>query len=190
MEMKKLTGLGVLTVLFLFGSAGQAQDKAKPEEQSKSVTLVKVQVVLAEYDGDKKVAILPYSFLVGSERANYTNYSNFVRVGVRVPFNGTDKDGKTQYIDIGSNIDCGVTTQDDGRYSVRLSFERSSLYAPKEGEDKSAVTAMQAGQPFVPNFRSQSLVILKDGQTTEIMAAADPLNGHVFRLSVTLNVQK
>ena len=49
---------------------------------------------------------------------------------------------------------------------------------------------MQAGQPFVPTFRSQSLVVLKDGETTEMMAAADPLDGHVFRLGVTLNVQK
>ena len=49
---------------------------------------------------------------------------------------------------------------------------------------------MQAGQPFVPTFRSQSLVVLKDGETTEMMAAADPLDGHVFRLGVTLNAQK
>jgi hypothetical protein len=49
---------------------------------------------------------------------------------------------------------------------------------------------MRAGQPCAPTFRSQSLGVLKDGETTEMMAAADPLDGQVFWLGVTLNVQK
>jgi hypothetical protein len=37
---------------------------------------------------------------------------------------------------------------------------------------------------------AQSLVLVKDGQNLEVLTAADPLNGHVFRISLTLNVQK
>jgi hypothetical protein len=73
---------------------------------------------------------------------------------------------------------------------MRLNIERSSLYGAKKDDEKGAISTVEAGQPLVPTFRSQSLVVLKDGQTTEIMSAADPLNGHVFRINVTLVVQK
>ena len=189
MKTKMPIGLVCLVVLSLC-STGRAQDKPKAEEQKKVVTPVKVQVALTEYDGEKKVAVLPYSFLVNSERSSYTNYSNFLRVGVRVPVSGMEKDGKAQYIDIGSNIDCGLTTEDDGRFSVRLTIERSSLYSTRKDDDKNNISAPELGQPLVPTFRAQSLVVLRDGQTTEIISAADPLNGHVFRVNVTLNVQK
>jgi len=184
-------GLVCLSALLLLGQAARAQDKPKAEEQQKKViTPVKVQVTLTEYDGEKKVAVLPYSFLMNSEKGYNTNYSNFLRVGVRVPVAGMDKDGKAQYVDIGSNIDCGVTTEEEGHFSMRLNIERSSLYGAKKDDEKAAISTAETGQPLVPTFRSQSLVVLKDGQTTEVMSAADPLNGHVFRINVTLVVQK
>jgi len=31
---------------------------------------------------------------------------------------------------------------------------------------------------------------LRDGQTSENLLSTDPLNGHTFRVSVTINVQK
>lgn len=189
--MKTSIGVVCLSALLFLGSSARAQDKPKAEEQQKKViTPVKIQITLTEYDGEKKVAVLPYSLLMNSEKGSYTSYSNFLRVGVRVPLAGLDKDGKAQYVDIGSNIDCGVTTEDEGRFSMRLNIERSSLYGAKKDDEKAAISAAETGQPLVPTFRSQSLVALKDGQTTEVMSAADPLNGHVFRINVTLVVQK
>lgn len=188
--MKTSIGLVCLgTFLLAVDPAGHAQEKTKTEGQKRVITPVKIQVALTEYDGDKKVAVLPYSFLMNSEKGYNTNYENFLRVGVRVPVPGVEKESKPEYIDVGSNIDCGVTTQDDERFSIRLRIERSSLYGAKK-DDINAAAVAEAGQPLVPTFRSQSLIVLKDGQTAEIISAADPLNGHVFRISVTLNVQK
>ena len=188
--MKKAVGITVFSVTLLMCVSGLAQDKANSAEKAKAITPVKLQVVLTESDGDKKIASLPYSFLVNSEPGAHTGFSNFTRVGVRVPVAGVGKDGQAQFVDVGSNIDCGVQTEEDGRFSVRLNFERSSLYFQGRGDEKGTVRMAETGQPYIPTIRTTTLVLLKDGQTTEALAAADPLNGHVFRISVTLNVQK
>ena len=188
--MKKAVSIAVLFVTLLMCAAGRGQDKANSPEKAKAITPVKLQVVLTEFDGDKKVASLPYSFLISAEAGGHTGFTNFMRVGVRIPVAGVGKDGQAQFVDVGSNIDCGVQTEDDGRFSVRLNFERSSLYFQGRGDEKGAVRTAESGQPYIPTIRTQTLVLVKDGQTAEALTAADPLNGHVFRISVTLNVQK
>src|SRR5690242_2415557 len=59
----------------------KTQEKPKTEEQKPSVP-VKVQVVLAEFDGDKKISSMPYTFMV---IAGGRHNSTYVRTGVRVP---------------------------------------------------------------------------------------------------------
>jgi hypothetical protein len=188
--MKKAASIAALFASLVLCAHGRAQDKANSPEKAKSITPVKVQVLLTESDGDKKIASLPYSFLVNAEPAGHTGFSNFTRVGVRVPVAGVGKDGQAQFVDVGSNIDCGVQTEEDGRFSVRLNFERSSLYFQGRGDEKGAVRTAETGQPYIPTLRTQTLVLVRDGQTAEALSAADPLNGHVFRITVTLSVQK
>lgn len=188
--MKKAVSIAALFASLLPCAFGQTQEKSNLTEKSKSITPVRLQVILTETDGDKKIAILPYSFLMNSEPGGHTAFSNFTRVGVRVPVAGVGKDGQAQFVDVGSNIDCGVQTEEDGRFSVRLNFERSSLSFQGRGEEKGTMRTSETGQPYIPTIRTQSIVLLKDGQTTEAVMASDPLNGHVFRITVTLSLQK
>lgn len=181
--MKKIAG--VLAVLLLVVAFGRAQE---PKEKPKRIIIpVKIQIQLTEFDGDKKVAVLPYSFLAQAEKKDFPGFDNALRVGVRIP--SPDKDGKASYIDIGSNIDCGVVSRDDGLFEMRLNFERSSLYGEKKGQDAIAASS-EAGQPIVPTMRIASVILVKDGQTTQIISAADPLNGHIFHIDVTLTAPK
>src|SRR5579864_2036688 len=188
--MKKPTAICCALLMLVFACAARGQEKAKSTENAKPSTPVKVQVVLTEYDGEKKVANLPYSFQMYSEPGGSASFTNFTRVGVKVPVASIGKDGQSQFVDVGSNIDCGVKTEEDGRFTVRLNFERSSLYFQGPGDEKGSIRTSGAGQPYLPNIRATSLVLLKDGQTLEALAAADPMNGHIFRINVTLNVQK
>lgn len=188
--MKKGIATFVVLALFLSCPLGRAQEKASPSDKPKSSTPVKLVVVLTEYDGDKKIASLPYSILINSDPSGHVAYSSFTRVGVRVPVASAGKDGQSTFVDVGSNIDCGVQTEEDGRFSVRLNFERSSLYFQGRGDEKGTIKTAEAGQPYIPTMRAQSLVLVRDGQSLEVLTAADPLNGHVFRISLTLNVQK
>src|SRR5439155_3920934 len=99
------------------------------------------------------------------------------------------KEQKTTYLDIGSNIDCGIETENDSRFHVYLTFERSALYPNKSGEGEKLVTN-PGGNPLVRTFRGSENLILKDGQTSENLVSTDPLNGHTVHVSVTINVQK
>jgi Flp pilus assembly secretin CpaC len=188
--MKKTVTRVAVCALFLSCPLARAQEKVNPSEKPKPSVPVKLLVVLTEYDGDKKVASLPYSILINSDPSGHTAYSSFTRVGVRVPVASAGKDGQSTFVDVGSNIDCGVQTEEEGRFSIRLNFERSSLYFQGRGDEKGAIKTVETGQPYIPTIRAQSLVLIRDGQSLEVLTAADPLNGHVFRISLTLNVQK
>jgi hypothetical protein len=92
-------------------------------------------------------------------------------------------------MDIGSNIDCGIRSEDDGRFHVSLIFDRSALYPNKSSEGERLV-AEPNGLPLVRQFRTGGYLILKDGQTSENLLSTDPLNGHTLRVAVTVNVLK
>ena len=184
-----------LFYLILLGALSQpvvqlcAQEKPKSEERTKAPTPIKVQIIFTEYDGDKKVSSMPYTFTVISNEKMGGHYSTSLRTGIRVPIETEGKDQKTTYMDIGSNIDCGIQSEDDGRFHVYLIFDRSALYPNKSTEGERLV-ANPGGQPVVRQFRTSENLILKDGQTSENLLSTDPLNGHTFRVSVTINVQK
>jgi hypothetical protein len=187
--MKKLSWLLLFGGLCLPLLQLHAQEKPKSEERAKVPTPVKVQIVFTEYDGDKKVSSMPYSFTVITDEKMGGRYSTSLRTGIRVPIETDGKDQKTTYMDIGSNIDCGINAEDDGRFHVFLIFDRSALYPNKSSEGERMV-ANPNGQPIVRQFRTAENLILKDGQSSENLLATDPLNGHTLRVSVTINVQR
>lgn len=170
-------------LVLLFSGPAIAQDATKQQAPKKedvtaAVTPLRVQVVFTEFDGDKKVSSLPYTFSVNADERR-TRPNSQVRNGVRIPV-AIDKD-KINYMDIGTNIDCSATLQDDGKYKLTMNIERSAL-SPDSNASGSA--------PIVRQFRAEINPVLKDGQTVESIVATDPLNGHVYHVSVTLNVVK
>jgi len=167
----------------------KSQDKPKSEEKAKPSVPIKVQIVFTEFDGDKKISSMPYSFVVIADEKVGGYYSTTLRTGVRVPIELDSKDQKITYLDIGSNIDCGIRTEDDGRFRLYLTFDRSALYPNKSAEGERLV-ANPGGQPLVRQFRASENLILKDGQTSESLLSTDPHSGHTLRVSVTINVQK
>jgi hypothetical protein len=187
--MKKLSYLFLIGALCLPAVQLGAQEKPKAEEHVKVSTPIKVQIVFTEFDGEKKVSSMPYAFTVITDERLGGNYSTSLRTGIRVPIETDGKDQKTTYMDIGSNIDCGIRTEDDGRYHLYLIFDRSALYPNKSNEGERLV-ANPGGQPVVRQFRTAENLILKDGQTSENLLSTDPMNGHTLRVSVTINVQK
>jgi len=185
--MKKITAL----LIFLLSCSAalcaqdtsQGQSAPKKADLTQAVTPLRVQVVFTEFDGEKKIASLPYTFLVNADERR-TRPNSQVRNGARIPV-AIDKD-KISYIDLGTSIDCSAMQQDDGRFKLTMNFERSSI------SETFAGWAKQDGPsaPAIHQFRAEINPVLKDGQTTEGIATTDPLTGHVYRVSVTLNVVK
>ena len=170
--------LSTLLAAAAFSAMAQESPKPKPDDRTPSVTPLRVQVVFSEFDGEKKVSNLPYSFTVNADERRARPGSQ-IRSGVRIPVS-TSKESFT-YLDVGTNVDCSATLQEDGRYKLQLTVERSSI---PEGQP------MNTTQPVLRTFRTEMNPVLKDGQTVEAIVSTDPLNGHTYHVNVTLNVVK
>lgn len=210
--MKKcLSLLAVLSLFAVFAAQMVAQEKPKsPEQQAEeyrfTLASLKVQVVFTEYEGDKKLKSLPYSFLV-TTRTREDKPEAKIRVGNRVPVYIGGQPGGSQtisssaytYMDIGTNIDGWAEGVGPGQYRIHLYLERSwiegSVSVPIE-----KVPSTQSGggeshpaefhQPIVRQYKAELTPILKDGQSLETNLATDPLSGRVVKLEVSISVLK
>ena len=198
--------LGARAALLLFATpAAKAQDKPTTETPAPEVIVpAKLQIVLSEYDGTKKISSMPYTIpFVLTHTALYSS----LRMGVRVPVNTSSKTGESSltYVDVGTNID--VADMDyrlnhaqatPGRFSVDLKIDRSSLYVPSRdkdghidgGKDWTAGEPPPGNEPMIRQFRGDVTLLLRDGQEAEATVATDPLTGHVLKVEATLNVLK
>jgi hypothetical protein len=168
-----LAGLLILAA----ASGAMAQNPPKP------LVPLKVQVVIARYEGDKKVSSMPYTMSVTANNARVS-----LRMGSQIPVPTTSYQGagnstpvtSYNYHNVGTNIDCSATTTDDGRYSVFVGIEDSSVVERRAND----------AIPTLRNFSTQNTVVLRDGQTMQFTAAADKTTGEVVKVDVTLTVEK
>ncbi len=191
-----VAGLGLLALLV---PLARAQEKPKTPEEPRPATPIKVQIVLSEWEGEKKISSLPYVFSAEAEPRGARPAT--VRMGLRVPVamaSGKEGSAAWQYMDVGTDIDCLAKSLEDGRFELNLILRRSSLYSTGP-ERKSAewtpgeqvmTLARLEGQPIVRQYSTQMQVFLKDGQTAQSFLATDPVSGRVLKAEVTLNVLK
>src|ERR1700683_3397693 len=200
--------LGRWPALLIFAApAAKAQDKPATEPPAPEAIEqpAKLQIVLTEYDGTKKISSMPYSIPFVLSHAPLTSS---LRLGVRVPVNTTtSKTGENSltYVDVGTNID--VSNIDyrlnhilpiPGRFSVELRIDRSSLYVPSRdkdghidgGKDWTAGEPPPGNEPMIRQFRGDVTLLLRDGQEAEATVATDPLTGRVLKVEAILSVLK
>jgi hypothetical protein len=195
--MKKAVLAVSLAIVVLVVPRMLAQDKeksggeAKPSQTEKPMTPLRVQVSFTEFEGDKKISNLPYTFLVN---ADDRGAKAAVRMGLRVPIETSSNTGAKQitYQDVGTNLDGRAEKTDDGRFSLVLNVEKSSAYLPGSNEKPASVggNEISSAQPTIQLFRTQVNLLIRDGQTIQSTVAADPVTGRVLKVDVTLNVIK
>lgn len=192
---------GILLGLLILPVSLRAQQQSTPSEKP-AMTHLRVDLVLAEYSGEKKISSLPYTIYVaaGDDNDLFSHrYWQSVRMGVRVPIatgpgavSSAAVSVQFNYQDLGTNIDCGAAAEADGRYRVEAKIDRSSIYAPDEGESGGDRPQMNVvpHEPIIRHFDSGFDLKLRDGETGEGISATDPFNGHVLKVSVTIHVVK
>jgi hypothetical protein len=193
--MKKTVLAVSLVILGLVVPCLLAQEKAgaepKPAQTEKIITPLRVQVVFTEFEGDKRISNLPYTFLVN---ADDPGTPAAVRMGLRVPIETSSNTGakQTQYQDVGTNLDGRANKTEDGRFLLKLSVEKSSAYLPGANEKPASVggNEISSAQPTIQLFRTQVNLLIRDGQTIQSTVATDPVTGRVLKVDVTLNVIK
>jgi len=189
-----LAALLTLTVVALYVSA---QDKPRPDSKTPATTL-KVQVIFAENEGEKKLANLPYTFFLKAADSGPNSPWTKVRMGSRVPVaTGSDKGTiQFQYIDVGTNIDARGLAAEDGKFDLTLNLERSwvegevLIPAEKPAEAGRDANSGQFKEPVIRQFKTELSLTMRDGQTVQTTQAADPLSGRFLTITVTMNVVK
>jgi hypothetical protein len=176
-HISKFTAAALLILAAAITTTAQTPPPAKP------MIPLKVQVVIARYEGDKKVSSLPYTLSV---TANADRVS--LRMGSQIPVptfapnpapNGPSVQSY-QYMNVGTNIDSSATTTDDGRFRVFVGIQDSSVVERRNPMEV----------PTLRNFSIENSVTLRDGQTTQFTSAADKTTGEVVKVDVTLTVEK
>jgi len=174
-----------LTAPLLF--AGLAAAQQKPAQEASRIIPLKVQIVLSEYDGTKKISSLPYTLDVNAVTNRGAVWTH-LRLGVRVPIR-TGAGSQVQYTDFGTNIDCSARALADGTYRLDLTTERSSVSLAGAAKGMEGLQVPNS-QPIIRNFRVSNTIILRDGQSDDSTIATDPVSGHLMRISVTLHAVK
>jgi hypothetical protein len=204
--MRVSNWLGACAALLLFaGPAAKAQDKPATETPApEAIVPAKLQVVLTEYDGAKKISSMPYSIPIVLKVSALTSS---LRMGVRVPVNTTTSktESSLTYVDVGTNIDVSDidyrlnhVLATPGRFTVELRIDRSSLYVPTRdkdghtdgGKDWTAGEPPPGNEPMIRQFRGNVTLLLRDGQEAEATVATDPLTGRVLKVEAVLNILK
>jgi hypothetical protein len=199
MARHRLFTVAAALVLAVLASPGRAQDKPEPPQSEppkapapakaerpdrpEGATL-RVLLVISRFEGEKKLASLPYTFTVTSD-GQWAR----MRMGVDTPIpvshvvtgSGDAKPPASyQYRSVGTKLDCRARATKDGRYQLEMSVENSS-----------ALSGTGAGMP--PLFRTFNVnldPILRDGQSIQTVASTDPVTGEVVKIDVTMNVVK
>jgi len=163
----------------------KAPEAARPAERRVSGAMLRVQVVLSRFQGERKLGSLPYTFNVTVEGRSVR-----VRMGVETPVAVATATTSFQYRNVGTNIDCSAReVGSDGRYQLMLTVENSSSVAG--GAESSGLSeGKTAAAPLFRTFNATLDPVLRDGQSVQAIASTDPVTGEVVKIDVTLNVVK
>ena len=188
--------LAVVLLTMCCAATAAAQDKpptaqvpvTAPVMQTPANAQVKLTVVVARYQGDKKISSLPYVFGVtaGERTTTSLRMSSEVPIVARTP---KDSGGvpSVSYRSVGTNIDCSVNFA-GALFRVVLAIEDSSVLL--DPDQKSRIAAATNDYPSFRLFKTNFIALLRDGQTMQHTSATDPVSGEVMRVDVTLNVMK
>jgi hypothetical protein len=189
----------ILAAVFVAGAltAVDAQEKPLPAQapaptasNPRTQVGLRVQILLARYQGEKRISSLPYVLGVVS---NGTKTS--LRVGTQLPIASTMFGAGNQpsmsysYKDLGTNIDCQAQDTASGTYNLAITISDSSVQL-ESLEGSATKKATVADVPAFRAFNATFSMLLRDGQTMQYASATDSVSGEVVKIDVTLNVLK
>jgi len=151
-------------------------------------TPLRVQVTISRFEGERKVATMPYSLLVNAgDRDNRVA----LRIGVAVPIANAGKDGPLVTVhDIGTNMDCTATPADQGRFRITLALNYSSVYESDQRHLQATPPRPGDSTQLVRSFTTSFSMLLRNGESGQSLAATDPVTGEVMKIDVSLTVLK
>jgi type II secretory pathway component GspD/PulD (secretin) len=180
------------------GTVARAQQPTGPPQPASvskpAMVSLEVEVVLARYQGDKKISSIPYTLNVTANGDQTTlNMGTEVPVAMStfVPANQTGNQPAPlrsyNYRPIGTNFILRATTVTDNLYQIQLNVEDSSVFTP---DARQQAMPMAPDVPAFRSFKGTNSLLLKDGQTRQYTVATDRVTGEVLKVDVSLKVLK
>ena len=186
--------ISVLAIVFVLSpGAAFAQGPEAPATSAKAASApvptnsvgIKLIITVSKYQHEKKVSSTPFIVSLADN-----NVWNRIRAGARVPVPrgpvGANATGPVSYNyeQVGLSIDSRALSLPNGTFQVETNASDASVVA----SDPAAPGSLEA--PVFRNISVASTTVMKDGQTTQLSSATDPITGLVMRVDVTLNVSK
>jgi hypothetical protein len=179
-------------MMMALGTPARAQEQKPAAAPATAPSMIRVQLVLTRYQGEKKISSLPYTLTIHPDANNRNSGRANLRLGTQVPITTMTRASgdanapmvpSVQYRDVGTSIDCVVWALDGSRFKLDLSVEDSSVEA-------GTGAGPNATHPSFKSFRTNESVALRDGESSQYSTATDKVNGDVWKVDVTLTVVK
>lgn len=159
--------------------AASSSAASAPADMNKP--MLRMQLVVSRYEGEKKLGSLPYVFVVTPNMASQMHIRFGVDVPVPSPNFAANGAAPVEYRNMGTNIDCfNVRDLTGGRYQFDFNVQNSAVL-PGQDSTKDA-------RPLFRRFDSSFTAVLRDGQSMQTIASTNPVTGEVVKIDVTLNV--
>jgi hypothetical protein len=157
------------------------------------VTPLKVTVVIARYQGEKRTGNLPFTLWV-----NANDQPTSLRMSSNVPVptatfaagGGPPPVTSFEYRSIGTSIDCSAVLLEDGRFKLSLTVQDSQIFSDAVQGPTAAQGSPSRAPASSQNFTTTATLLFRDGQTIQYTTAADKASGEVIKVDATLNVVK
>lgn len=190
--MVNVVKMATLVVMVgLMAPSTSAQSKVIPPPSSSSpasqpragIVPLSVRVVITRSLDGKPATIRPYELEVPANDKDGATLGSGVQILIPMVTVG-DKVTGPVYKDVGTVIKCGATSLEAGRFRVSLELEDASVLPdaklPSDGNRG----------PWIQTFRTEQVLVLRDGQTTEFASGIDRVSGELVKVAVTLTVVK
>ena len=171
--MKRLIGSYLFLILISLPllAIGQEKGSERPEP-ARASSSYKVDVLLSENEGGKRINTRAYTFVVESGRTVR------LRQGLRVPVPTGTNTMQFQYMDVGLGIDCEVAEVENG-VRVNVSVDESSLATEPRGA---------AGAHVTRQFKDGGMAVIPLGKQT-LLSSVEELDSNK-RLDIEATVNK
>ena len=190
-----------LTVGFLGTTAVADHPELRDQQDAKAAAIpIKVDITLTRLQGEKKVSSLPYTLWMNAGGDNVS-----MRMGVDIPVGSTlvtsgnenaagnrtttvsSTTNRVEFRNVGISIDCVVYPTADGRFSVNLRIQDSSIFT----SDADTRAPLKLADPMAfRTFSYSNQLTMRDGQTMQWASAPDKFSGEVLRMDAVLAVLK
>jgi hypothetical protein len=175
--------LGIAALLAFSGSIG-AQTSTAPSTSEATSVVLRIQLVISRYAGEKKIGSIPYVLFVPTGVPGQLGSAR-IRMGVDTPILTAlpGVSGETvQYKNIGTNIDCMNAKEiPGGRYVFDVSVQNTAAVPD-------STAAVKDSAPLFRRLDATFTPVLRDGQSMQTVASSDPVTGEMVKIDVTLNV--